>query len=330
MKISDIGERELVRHIKSLCANKGGADLIEGIGDDCAVYLPSRSSLQVVTIDALVEKTHFSFDYFPPLFLGRKAISVNVSDVAAMGAVPLYALVSLQLPKDFRMADIDNLYKGMMEVASAYSLSIIGGNLTSSQFFAIHIVMIGEVGQDKVVSRSGAKEGDSIYITGNIGDASAGFEIVSSKRQGVEYQSLRDAYLDPIPMANEGRLLADNDIPSAMIDVSDGIASDLRQIAVSSGVGAIIKESTLPTSKDLRKYTSEAGRDILDYQLYGGEDYQLLFTVSAEREDSLLKLIEAGDIRAGKIGCIREGKDILLVGKGGKERDLGDRGFSHF
>ncbi|MFH1995348.1 MAG: thiamine-phosphate kinase, partial [Nitrospinota bacterium] len=155
MKISDIGERELVRRIKSLCNNGRGEDIIEGIGDDCAAYTPTPGFLQVVTIDALVEKSHFHFDYFPPKLLGRKAISVNLSDIAAMGAIPKYALVSLQLPKDFSLADIESLYEGMMEAASFYKLSIVGGNLTSSALFSLHMSLIGEVAKDSLVSRGG-------------------------------------------------------------------------------------------------------------------------------------------------------------------------------
>ena len=282
-QIKDIGEIGLIERIKRPSKNKS---VNVGIGDDAAV-IKTKAGFQVLTTDCLVEGDHFRTDWFTPKQIGMKAIEINVSDVAAMGARPKYALISLALPKTLDISFIDELYDGMWKTCDKYSMEIIGGNMTHSDKIVISITLTGEVKKDELCLRSDAKPGDFLFISGEIGFGRAGLTLFENKISGHNF--VRDRYLEP-----KSRL--DNSLKisryvNAMIDVSDGLASEIKHICDESNCGAVIYDEKIPINDDVKLIAKELNEDEKDYALYGGEDFELLFTVSEknlEKVDGIL------------------------------------------
>src|SRR3989344_1702124 len=228
MKLKDIGEFGLIARIYKKAKDK---NVLVGIGDDTAVIKVGKK-LFLVTTDTLVEGDHFSFDYFTPKQVGKKAIEINVSDIGAMGGIPKYALVSLVLSKDLDVEVIDEIYKGMREVGDSYKLDIIGGNITHGKQLVIDIDMIGEVKKENLCLRSDAKPGDFILVTGDLGSSTAGLNIFRNKIPGHDYVKQKHRE----PKAKLQKVKPFLKYINAMIDVSDGLASEVRHICEQSNV----------------------------------------------------------------------------------------------
>src|SRR5574337_187786 len=260
MRISTIGEFALIERIKSMLPRPH--DALLGIGDDCAALRPTAGTDLLLTTDLLVEGVDFTLQTITPFRLGRKAMGVNLSDIAAMGGLPRAALAVLAISPDGEIEFVDELYRGLQEEGARFGIEVVGGDLSASSTLTIGVTLVGEAKAGKAVTRSGAKPGERIWVTGRLGAAAAGLaalragyrlrdnrieapcELTSPLREAISQAIER--HLCPIPRIQEGRALAEAGIASAMIDLSDGLASDLAHLCRESGVSATIREDRIP------------------------------------------------------------------------------------
>lgn len=333
LKFSEIGEFGFIDSIKGKCdiPIKG---VIKGIGDDCAVLGSRAGRVLLFTTDMLVEDIHFVIDRIPFFQLGRKAVAVNLSDIAAMGGRPLVALISLAIPVETEVEAIQELYGGMRDICEHYDLTIGGGDTVASpDKLVINLSVIGDARENEVLYRSGASPGDKIYLTGYVGDSVAGLKIVRNEitpPKGTGGYFIK-AHNDPTPLIETGRSIAASGLASAMIDLSDGLLSDLGHICEESRVGALLFAEKIPLSSELKLLAGGAGFNPLDLAISGGEDYQLLFTVSAKNERGIEKLFKEHDLTPPyPIGEIEQGPCIRIVKADGSVAELQPKGFNHF
>lgn len=310
-----------------------------GIGDDCAVYQGGAGKYQIITTDALIENIHFKISTTTPVLLGRKALSVNISDIAAMGGVPHLALVTLGIPKTLPVKFLDNLYKGMNQVCKEYKIEIAGGDTTASpSHLFINITIVGEVGKKQLITRTGAEPGDKIFVTGTPGESALGLKLLSSSRKkwkgSIHLQKkMIKAHLDPVPRLAESQMLAKSSRRiTSMIDISDGLAQDLLHICKGSNVGALIREDWLPKSPALKSLTSLNELRILDFILAGGEDYELLFTLKSEDVRKIINQFKKAKITITQIGEVTDHpQKVTLLNNDGNSQSLKKlSGFDHF
>ncbi|MBI5843761.1 MAG: thiamine-phosphate kinase [Deltaproteobacteria bacterium] len=329
------GEFELIKRMLALLPQKGEG-LVKGSGDDCAVFdLPEGFSV-VATCDSLVEGVHFLSDS-DPFLVGRKAVAVNISDVAAMGAIPAFLLVSLALPEKTPVAFMESLSRGMAFEAQRYGAAIIGGNMAKSpQGVIIDITCLGRIEKGKALYRRGAREGDLVAVTGTLGDSAAGLLLLKNPDFKIDENirlRLAAAHATPAPRVEEGRFLSASGMVSSSIDVSDGLVADLGHILEQSGRGADIFIDRLPISHELVQAAQALGKDPVNLALYGGEDYELCFTLP-ETEFQLLREKFSGSSLApiSAIGRITGQRDeIRLIDSHGIIKAAeNDRGWDHF
>jgi thiamine-monophosphate kinase len=333
--VADIGEFGLIDRIQKILPEIDRKDLILGIGDDTAVIQINEHRSLLITCDIQVEDQHFRLKNISPYQLGRRAMAVNLSDIAAMGGQPTYALVSLGFPGSFPLSDFDELFRGMKDELALFSAHIIGGNLSNiSKELIIDITLLGEVSPDHILTRSGARPGDRIFVTGNLGESGAGFYILDKygKNYHREFHNLVQKHLQPVPQIEIGQRISRSGFATAMIDVSDGIASDLNHICTRSGVGAEIYQERIPLPDGIDKVTYFSGKSALYLALQCGEDYELLFTMKPDTPDAIIHLISS---ETG-IAITEIGK-ILTIESGYKLIDLQNRrvliqpkGWNHF
>lgn len=336
MKIADLGEFGLIDRIGKTAPRSAKRAPI-GIGDDAAALLLSPSSSLLATTDMLLEGVHFDLKTTDRYSLGWKAAAVNLSDIAAMGGVPRFCLTALGIPSSLTVEQVDEFYRGLAACMKKYGTVLVGGDTCSSRKgLIITVTVLGEAKQQQIITRSAARPGDLIYVTGTLGDSAAGLEILQSAEGGVRKKSsilnpqsaikkLIERHLRPVPRVAEGRKLALSGIASAMIDVSDGLSSDLGHICEQSGVGAEIFADRIPLSKELMAARG-LKRTPLAYALSGGEDYELLFTSPVELEREILSL----HIRATVIGAITRRKGMRMVTEKGGSRPITPAGYDHF
>ncbi len=289
MRIKDLGEFSLINRITKDI--KTSARVIEGIGDDAAVLRHTRDKYLLFTSDMLVEGRHFrktSGGYL----VGKKSLSVNISDIAAMGGVPMFAVVSLGVPPSLDLKYVDALYKGIRDAARRFRIDLVGGDTVASENIVINVSLLGEVEKKNLVLRSGAKQGDAIFVTGAVGG------------------SLKGRHLDFTPRLKEARFLVKNFNINSMIDVSDGLFSDLDHILKSSRKGAIVYEKAVPVSKHAKDFKSA---------VRAGEDFELVFTMPQAEGRRLVKKWPF-KTRLSEIGKVC--KD--------RKRIIGVRGYTHF
>ena len=286
MIVSELGEFGLIERIAQHLPSSGEGTVV-GVGDDVAVLRTDGENYLLATCDIQVEGVHFLREVIGPYRLGRKAAAINLSDIAAMGGVPTYLLVSLAMPSETEVSFIDELYRGLKDEASAAGTDIVGGNMANlPDRFAIDILLLGWVKPDHLLLRSGAHVGDAICVTGVLGDSAAGLALLLSPQAEVETEireQLLAAHLTPRPRLLEGQVLAGTGAVTAALDVSDGTLGDIGHICERSHVGAEIWAERLPISEAARSAAQATGKDALDFALRGGEDYQLLFTVPQPR-----------------------------------------------
>jgi thiamine-monophosphate kinase len=310
--IKDIGEFGLIKKITRKSRNK---NVIVDIGDDAAV-IKSFRGLQVFTTDCLVEGDHFRREWFTPKQIGMKAIEINVSDIAAVGARPRYALVSLSLPNDLNVDFVEKMYQGMWKICDKYNIDIIGGNMAHSKQIFISITLTGEVNKDNLCLRDGAKPGDLILISGYLGNGRAGLRLLQRNVNG--FNNVKSSYLEP--KARLDFALDFSSFVNSMIDISDGLASDIGHICNESNCAAIIYKDKIPVRDDVRQVAKTLGEDYYDYALFGGEDFELAFTVSSDKLDKVNGFL---------IGEVTKGKGIKLVSKN-KTEFITKKGYDHF
>lgn len=328
------GEFELIARIRA-SLGEAGESLIKGIGDDCAITLLKQGCQLLSTIDALVEDVHFRRSCITPQQLGHKAMAVNLSDIASMGGIPRHALISLCIPHDIDQDYIDALYLGMNQMASSAGAAIIGGNISSSpRGLIINVVLLGEVEEGRALLRSGARPGDVLMVTGSLGLSSAGVELLNSGRAATEagaaVQEALRKHLTPAPRLAEGRCLLESGCVTGAIDISDSLASDLRHVCNESGVGAIIYSERLPAAGALASLQHLLSKPVMNYALFGGEEYELLIAVRKEKLSQLKSNWAGGLAPLTEVGVITErGKGINLVDAEGKSSALPPTGWDH-
>jgi thiamine-monophosphate kinase len=304
-----------------------------GIGDDCAALAVDGPDFLLWTVDTLIEGVHFDLSYFSLPQLGRKALAVNLSDIAAMGGEPLYAVLSLGWPKTRDPADALALGEGLAQIAREYGAAVIGGDTVASpKGVMVTISLLGRVPRGEMLQRRGARVGDCVYVTGALGEAAAGLEIL---KRGLTlapelHGALCQAHLNPRPQLRAGRVLAEQKLAGALIDLSDGVATDLGHICRASGVGARIQATDVPVAPQVLAAAPLLGADPLDLALKGGEDYHLLFTSPVEKTSALFQAFaQAGLAPPLPLGEIIAGEGVLLVTPEG-EKEITGEGFDHF
>ncbi len=330
MKLKDIGEFGFIKRIArgSVCNPR---DIIRGIGDDAAVFNVAKNQKLVITTDLLIEKIHFLRDKIKPYDLGCKAMAVNLSDIAAMGAKPGHALISIGIPQEIEIAYLDRLYSGLKKTAADFGVNIIGGDTTGSESgLIINIALTGSAPKNKILYRNTAKPGDKIFVTGPLGDSRAGLYFILNdiKPAGI-FNKLFTAHNKPYPYVQEGRFLAGCEGVHAAIDISDGLSSDLGHIADESGAGFIIYADSLPISDALSRFCEKFSFNAIDYALAGGEDYVLAFTIKAS---AAKKIESAYEKKFGKkLFCIGEvTKKKRIIFRDGKYFPVKAEGWDHF
>jgi len=321
MEISEIGEFGLIGRIRDIFS--GHSDIL-GIGDDCAV-IPAGDRDWLVTTDMLIEDTHFLRSGITPYDLGWKSLAVNLSDVAAMGGKPTASFLSLGIPEGITVEYMDEFLRGYRDLSEKWSVPLLGGDTTRSAGdngkMVINVGVLGNCPSGQAKLRSAALPGDGIYVTGTLGDSAAGLEHIL-KGTGDKYPYLHERHTRPEPRMEEGMILGAMKKVHAMMDISDGIASDLKHILDASGVSAEIDLDTIPMSYHLRALAQENGFQPEEKAIAGGEDYELLFTAAEGAS------IPEGVI-ATKIGTIANGSGIRYL-KNGRETDWSPAGFDHF
>jgi thiamine-monophosphate kinase len=331
--LNDIGEDGVIQ----LIHGKGLASLPprvrKGIGEDCAVLETDGDSLLLVTTDTLVDGIHFTAETLPPQALGWKALAVNISDIAAVGGTPHTAFLSIGIKPETEVRYVESFMAGFEAMAAETDIVLAGGDTVESPFGAvITITLLGEGNPEHLVYRSGAKNGDDIWVTGPLGDAAAGLFVLLNKKPAelAGYESLITALQRPMPRLEIGKALGQSRLAHAMIDISDGVAKDLLHICEESGTGALLEAVSLPLSDPLKRLASLANKNPMEWALQGGEDYELLFTASPKNKDKIVSLTTKilGN-PAVKIGTIDQGDGIRLETDKGKQ-PLGPGGYTHF
>ncbi len=327
-----MNEFELIAQIRQMSV--GAADgLLLGIGDDCAVIEKGNGMVWLLTMDTLVESVHFRCGWHPPELLGRKAVAVNVSDIAAMGGRPLFVLLSLGLPAGFDPAWAERLMQGLTAACREQGCLLIGGDTVRSPAgLSLTLTVIGEMRQEQVLYRHTAQPGDTVFVSGPLGWSAAGLALLEAGKTlaDTEWRQLIHAHLDPQPRVAQGQFLAQTGLVHAMMDMSDGLATDLAQICKASGVGAVIEAEILPGGSGLTAAAELLNKDALRWMISGGEDYELLFT-AAESDSETLRLAGAEKGRnICPVGVIQAGRQVALRRGGKIEENISFQGFDHF
>jgi len=326
MKLRELGEFGLIDRIAGQVLPRPEVRI--GIGDDAAALQPSPGCITLVTSDMLVEGVHFDLALCDPLTLGRKSLAVNLSDIAAMGGIPRHFLLALALPEQLAVEFFDGFVKGLLEMAAAFDVILVGGDTCSSRNgLVISVTAMGEQLPARVVTRRGARPGDLVFVTGTLGDAALGLKLL---RGGERSGHAVARHLDPSPRVREGAALAESGIPTAMIDVSDGLLADLGHIIDLSGAGARVELARLPLSESFRTHRFPAGEDPFQLPLAGGEDYELLFTASPARKDDALALLAGLGTQATVIGEVTAGGMLQVIAPNGSDYRSAARGYDHF
>ncbi|HWC32726.1 MAG TPA: thiamine-phosphate kinase [Actinomycetota bacterium] len=330
----DLTEDELVRAIRKVLSGDAPG-VVVAVGDDAAVVEPGRHD-GVLTADMLIENVHFRRGRGSPTDLGYKAVVVNVSDVAAMGGSPRYAVTCVALPPSVEAPWVVELYGGMRQAAEDHGMSVIGGDTNRAGGVVIAVTVYGEVARGSAVTRAGARVGDRVVVTGRLGAAAGGLRLLEADPQDVKdalgtpwERDLAEAHQRPTARVGEGQMLAQAGA-TAMIDISDGLAIDLSRLCAESGVGARIRVDDVPVAAALGELAAVTGDDPLQMALYGGEDYELLATLAPE---AVAALGERMPLQYGTsltdIGEVTE-EGLFAVDADGRESALEPRGWDHF
>lgn len=320
--IADTGEFEFLSKLLPQLPVRRGT--IVGPGQDCAV-IRGAGRRMLLTIDALVEGTHFRHGWMSPTQIGRKSFLVNASDIAAMGGVPCFCVVSVNVPPACATRDLSALQTGIVAAAGECRASVVGGNLTRADQLSISIALLGDTPK-RIVTRQGARPGDRIYVTGTLGDAALGLRSLRTLRTHRAAAEPIQRFREPRPRLRAGRFLVESGIVSAMIDVSDGLLQDLEHICEQSRVGAVVHTATIPLSAAYRALMPDDDR----LALCGGEDYELLCTVPERQVKNLER-------QRGRLGCpitcigeVVAGRGVRLRDAAGKRRRVAFGGYDHF
>jgi thiamine-monophosphate kinase len=314
-----LAEKALISRIRRSAVRRGG--VATGIGDDCAVLrIPSGHEV-LVTTDFTIEDVHFRRDWHNPEVVGIRCLTRGLSDIAAMGAEPVAVFLSLALPRKLSQSWVNQFMKGLLGLARMFKVTLAGGDTSESPHGVLaDIVVVGSAPKGKAVLRSGAKAGDRIYVTGKLGGASAALAELMAGRK-VQPQDF-PRHFHPVPRIKIGRFLRERGLASAIIDLSDGLSTDLGHICEESGVGAEIREAVIPRAVFGKKDTAVS----LNHALHGGDDYELLFT--ARRGKRVPNRIAGVPVTL--IGHITRRQRVILMSQNGVGSDLRPHGWQHF
>lgn len=323
MKLRVLQEKELILAIRK-DFSRFEKDLILGIGDDAAAIKAGKRYL-LLTKDLLIEDFHFITALHPPYFLGRKSMSVNLSDIAAMGGKPKYALLGLGLPSRTSPRWLEEYFSGFKSSCREWSVVLVGGDLSQSKKIVISVTIIGQ--GKNIIQRKGARPGHFIFVSGELGNArqgllllKRGFKLGDNRRAN----PLLKAFLDPVPQLSLAQELSRFKLASSMIDVSDGLSVDLLHLCEESGCGAVVEQENLPLSRELCFWQKRP----YEFALHGGEDYQLLFSVCPGKTDSIARLKKKYKIFC--IGKMIREKNLYLLDNRGIRKPLEIKGYQHF
>ncbi len=333
--VAELGEFGLIEYLSRTTEGGTGraAGLELGIGDDAALLRPSAGTHLAVTCDVLLEGRHFLPRSLRGEPLGRRAMEVNLSDLAAMGSKPRFAFVSLGLRADTAVAEVAAWYRGFAAALAPWGAAVAGGNMTrveGAQFIAI--TLLGEVLPGQALRRDGARPGDTILITGYPGQAAAGLCLLGGEEPVSENDLLVHAYLAPQARVAEGLALAEGSLASAAIDTSDGLLGDLGHLCAASGVGARLWADRLPVSPPLAAFAAHRQEDPLDWVLGPSDDYELVVTCSPEQTRAVVTCVEGfGKVSVHCAGVLTAGEGRLeVVGADGRPRAMAPAGWNHF
>lgn len=326
------GETRLIERIHRLARQvlSPSENVSISFGDDAAALVPSTGHMLLISTDALVEGIHFDLDYFRPEDLGWKALAVNLSDIAAMGGRPLGFTTSLAFPKETPPSFVTRVYRGMLKLAELSGAVLLGGDLCASPgTLFLDVTLLGEVKSEQVRTRDNARPGDSLFVTGKLGASAIGLELLRRvPRRARYYPHLAGRHLRPIPRNRMGCWLAAKGCASALIDVSDGLSTDLHHLCRASRVGAVIEADCIPLPGISPKVGSWVERPLLDYGLNGGEDYELLFTVPRRSQHQVPARLDGLGIH--EIGRITDESGTCWLRERGSLKPLSPGGFDHF
>jgi len=314
--------------------------LVAGIGDDAAVFRSSTGKETVITADLLAEDIDFRRTTTAPFLLGHKALAVSLSDIAAMGARPLWSLISIGVPEDVWQTEfVDQFYEGVLELANHYGVQLIGGDTSrTNESIVIDSVVAGECAAGTAVMRSGASPGDQIFVTGSLGAAAAGLRLIergahlaeqnlaAEDSQKLDHVLIRQ--LRPEARVGWGIVLGEERLATSMIDLSDGLSSDLNRLCDASGVGALIDSSLLPIDNRVVELCGRRALDPLQLALHGGEDFELLFTVKPDIVARLPRRVDGVEIK--RIGAMTNAIEGIKISEGPRVWDLKPGGWKHF
>jgi thiamine-monophosphate kinase len=325
-RVSDAGERALIARITGRLAMP--AWVVVGPGDDAAVIEPERGTLDVVTTDALIEDVHFDRDFTPPNAIGFRALAVNLSDLAAMGAQPRAAVLSLVLPDGLPLSELDEVLDGLLGLANTYKVAVVGGNIARSPGpLMLNMTLLGSVGRRRILSRTGARPGDEVYVTGTLGAAAVGLAMLRDHADATGEAVER--YLRPEPRVRIGMLLGRTRAASACLDLSDGLSTGLQQLAESSGFGIAVDTTTVPVPQEVIRWHKERGTQKATIALADSDDYELLFTVRPANRGRLRAVQRnCQGIPLTRIGVVTKDRKLSL--RGGAEENALPKGFEHF
>ncbi len=335
--IQTVGEFGLIDRMHTVLGETADDEVICGIGDDAAVVRKAEGMYQVVTVDALIEGVHFERSIMPMRHLGFKSIAVNVSDVVAMNARPRFAVISVAVPHSVSIEMMETLYAGIRQACDAYGLTMVGGDTTAARQLSISVTVIGEVEERRIVFRRGASPGDLLCVSGDVGSAYAGLKVLIKERiamqeaSGFEPDIERFDYVIGRQLTPKARLDLVNAwevarfMPRAMIDISDGLSSEIHHLCRHSSCGALLRRDAIPFHEQTDRVALEFEDDPVSFALYGGEDYELLF--AARPED--FALIDDGSVTV--IGVFTDPDEgIRMQGEEGEFVSISADGFQHF
>lgn len=333
MKLQDIGEFGLIDKIKQGCVVRP-KDVIRSIGDDAAVFtIPSNERI-LLTTDLLIERIHFLRHACSGFDLGFKTMSVNLSDIAAMGGIPKEAFISIAIPANCSVEYIEDIYAGMKKLASEFDVNILGGDTTGSKSdLVISVSLVGSAPEHKILYRNTARPKDLIFSTGFLGDSRAGLHLILNNipHESDSFQALYKAHILPKPFIREGLFLVQQEGIHAAIDISDGLSSDIRHIMTESQVGALLYHDAIPISKHLEEFCQIFHYSPVEFAISGGEDYVLVITVDPNYAEQIQKSYAAVfDMPLFLIGEITDSNQLEIQYADGTIRPLKSSGWDHF
>lgn len=329
MTVAELGEHALLARIRARLP-RSRPDVIIGIGDDAAIVDVTRNEQTVLTTDALVEGVHFTRQWSTPADVGHKALAINLSDLAAMAATPRWALLSLVLPGALLAQDVDELVEGFADLARTYGVSVVGGNIARTDGpMVIDATAVGSVHRRRTLSRGGGRAGDELYVSGTVGAAAAGLEMLRESASGDDALCLA-RHRRPEPRCHLGLAVGRARAASAAMDLSDGLADAARQLAQASGCGVTIDASALPIEPGARRWWERRGRDAVQAAVSGGEDYELLFAVPPKWRGRLREARRhASEPPLTRIGVLTKNREALVVERDGRLEAL-PQSYEHY